>query len=196
MTLNESSPELAGNPRHGSTEPGQVPANIGQRIREYRMLRHATLRNVADKAGISESFLSQLERGLTSASLATLRQITDALGLEMVDLFDTTARPAHRVLSLADRPTLQFGHRLTKQLLTPKPYRHLEVFVGNFEQAGQPARNPWCTATPRSSCSCWQGASASIWGTRPTCSPRATASTTTAEPRTGFRRPKLRSFCG
>ena len=142
MTLNESSPELAGEPGHGSTGPGQVPASIGQRIREYRMLRHATLRNVADKAGISEGFLSQLERGLTSASLATLREIADALGLEMVDLFDTAARPAHRVLSLADRPTLQFGHKLTKQLLTPKPYRHLEVFVGNFEPGGTTGPKP------------------------------------------------------
>jgi transcriptional regulator with XRE-family HTH domain len=129
-----------------SSEPAAADhtelVDVGRRIREYRLMRHATLRQVAAKAGVSEGFLSQLERGLTSASLNTLRQIAEALGLQMVDLFDSGSAPTARVLTRASRPTLQFGHRLTKQLLTPKPFRHLEVFVGIFEPGGTTGPKP------------------------------------------------------
>lgn len=142
MTAHEPSPQMPGAADDSSSGSGGLPAGVGQRIREYRMLRHATLRSVAEKARITEGFLSQVERGLTGASLSTLRQIADALGLEMVDLFETTTRPGHRVLSITDRPTLRFGHKLTKQLLTPKPYRHLEVFIGDFEPGGTTGPRP------------------------------------------------------
>ena len=34
--------------------------DVGERLREIRLLRRATLRAVADRAGVSESFLSQV----------------------------------------------------------------------------------------------------------------------------------------
>ena len=45
---------------------------LGERLRAIRVLRRLTLREVADAAGVSESFVSQLERGRSSASVATL----------------------------------------------------------------------------------------------------------------------------
>lgn len=123
-------------------EESPGPEDVGARIRAYRQLRHATLRTVAQRAGITEGFLSQLERGLTSASLATLRRIALALDLEMADLFGAEAPSGPHVSTPAGRATLAFGRLGTKQLLTAKPYRHLEVFVGTFEPGGTTGPEP------------------------------------------------------
>jgi transcriptional regulator with XRE-family HTH domain len=41
--------------------------DVGERLRLIRTARRCTLREVAERAGLSESFLSQVERGRTSA---------------------------------------------------------------------------------------------------------------------------------
>ena len=43
---------------------------LGTRIRSLRQARHLTLRDVAERAGVTESFLSQVERDVTSPSIA------------------------------------------------------------------------------------------------------------------------------
>ena len=45
--------------------------DVGERLRLIRTARRCTLREVAERAGLSESFLSQVERGRTSASIAS-----------------------------------------------------------------------------------------------------------------------------
>ena len=57
----------------------QTDANIGERLRAVRNLRALTLKHVAGEARVSESFLSQVERGKASASIASLQRITAAL---------------------------------------------------------------------------------------------------------------------
>jgi transcriptional regulator with XRE-family HTH domain len=56
--------------------PSSVPevgaeVDVGERLRELRRFRRATLRTIADRSGLSESFLSQVERGRSSASIAS-----------------------------------------------------------------------------------------------------------------------------
>ena len=64
-------------------------SSVERRIvsREIRGRRRLTLREVAERAGLSESFLSQVERGRASASIASLRRIADGLGIGISDLF-------------------------------------------------------------------------------------------------------------
>lgn len=100
------------------------------------------MHEIAQKAGVSESFLSQLERGRTNASLATLRSVAGALDLKMADLFAPAGENRLVVSTPENRPTLAFGHRAVKQLLTPKPYRHMEVFVGEFGPGGTTGPEP------------------------------------------------------
>ena len=106
-------------------------------------MRRATLRTIAERAGVSESFLSQVERGRSSASIASLRRIADALGISMADLFEPDAVPGPKVIRRQDRPTLAFGVLGKKALLTPKPLHHLEVFVGELEVGGSTGHQPY-----------------------------------------------------
>ena len=117
--------------------------DVGERLRVIRGLRRATLRTIAERAGVSESFLSQVERGKASASIASLRRIAGALGVNVADLFEPGGPPRPRVLRRGERPTLGFGVLGTKRLLTPRPLQHLEVFVGELAVGGSTGEEPY-----------------------------------------------------
>ena len=110
--------------------------DVGERLRVIRSRRRQTLREVAERAGLSESFLSLVERGRASASVASLRRIADALGIAVSDLFQPAEASRPRVLRRDDRPSLAFGVLGRKLLLTPNPLHHLEVFVGELDPEG------------------------------------------------------------
>ena len=110
--------------------------DVGERLRVIRSRRRQTLREVAERAGLSETFLSQVERGRASASVASLRRIADALGIAISDLFQPVESARPRVLRRDDRPSLAFGILGRKLLLTPRPLHHLEVFVGELDPGG------------------------------------------------------------
>ncbi|HEY3773233.1 MAG TPA: cupin domain-containing protein [Solirubrobacteraceae bacterium] len=106
---------------------------LGQRIRLLRGRRHLSLTALAKHVGSSSSFLSQLERGTTSASISTLRRISAGLGVTLADLFDEDTDPPMSVLRREDRPSIETAAGTRKFLLTPPPLRHIEVYVGEFD---------------------------------------------------------------
>ena len=57
-----------------------------ERLRELRQERHLRLKDVADQAGISVPYLSDLERGRTNPSLDTLQTLAKAYGLTVHDV--------------------------------------------------------------------------------------------------------------
>lgn len=61
--------------------------NIGQRIRQLRLKNSLTLEELASRSELSKGFLSQLENDLTSPSIATLADITEALGVSLEQFF-------------------------------------------------------------------------------------------------------------
>ena len=117
--------------------------DVGERLRTLRRFRRCTLQTVAARSGLSESFLSQVERGRSNASIASLKRIADALGVSMADLFEPDGLPGPRVLRRDERPALQFGILGRKLLLTPRPLHHLEVFAGELEVGGSTGAEPY-----------------------------------------------------
>lgn len=66
--------------------------NIGTKIKELRVQKALTQEELADRAELSKGFISQLERDLTSPSIATLMDILQCLGTNLEHFFsDTTA---------------------------------------------------------------------------------------------------------
>jgi len=128
--------------------PSSVPdvsthVDVGERLRAIRRIRRCTLRTVAERSGLSESFLSQVERGRANASIASLRRIAEALGVSVADLFEPDGPPPARVLRRDERPALNFGILGRKLLLTPRPLHHLEVFVGELDPGGSTGPEPY-----------------------------------------------------
>lgn len=62
--------------------------HIGERIRELRQRAGISTRDLAKRVGVSSGFISLLERGKSSASLSTLRNIAGALGQPLAAFFD------------------------------------------------------------------------------------------------------------
>jgi len=116
---------------------------MGLRLRRLRHSRRLTLREVAAGAGVSESFLSQLERGRVSASVASLRRVCNALGIAVHELFSPHDDEGSQVLRFASREVLPFGERARKWLLTPRPVHALEVAVCEFEPGGSTGAQPY-----------------------------------------------------
>jgi len=122
----------------------ETRVDVGERLRAIRTLRRVTLKTVADRAGLSESFLSQVERGRANASVASLKRIAGALGVNVADLFEPNGSPSRpRVLRRESRPTLTFGTLGRKFMLTPRPLEHLQVIVGELEEDGSTGDEPY-----------------------------------------------------
>ena len=54
---------------------------LGDQIRSIRKRQEITLKELAEKTGLSIGYISQIERNLTDPSLSTLRKISGALGV-------------------------------------------------------------------------------------------------------------------
>lgn len=61
--------------------------DIGGRLKELRMRMGLTQEELADRTELSKGFISQLERNLTSPSIATLIDILQCLGTNVSDFF-------------------------------------------------------------------------------------------------------------
>lgn len=122
----------------------ETSVDVGERLRAIRKLRRVTLRTVASRADLSESFLSQVERGRANASIASLKRIAAALGVNVADLFEPNGSPSRpRVLRRESRPTLTFGTLGRKFMLTPRPLENLQVIVGELDAGGSTGDEPY-----------------------------------------------------
>ncbi len=61
---------------------------IGYRVKDLRNRQRLTLKELAKKTGLTTSFLSQLERDLTSPSVSSLEKIAEALNTKVGYFFE------------------------------------------------------------------------------------------------------------
>lgn len=59
--------------------PKDLPQDIGEFIRDLRQTAKISLRQLAERAGVSNPYLSQIERGLRKPSAEVLQQLASAL---------------------------------------------------------------------------------------------------------------------
>ncbi len=62
---------------------------VGRRLRECRQSQPLTLKQLANRTGKSVSLLSQIELGKSAASISTLNDLSNALGVKMTYFFET-----------------------------------------------------------------------------------------------------------
>ena len=64
-----------------------MSTDIGEKIKELRVRAGLTQEELADRSELSKGFISQLERTLTSPSIATLEDILQCLGVTAAEFF-------------------------------------------------------------------------------------------------------------
>jgi len=87
------------------------------RLKQLRAAHRLTLEALAARTGITKSFLSKIERGISTPSIASAIKIADAFGLSLAQVFGSTAAGQDYVLVRRDerqpfnRRGQEHGHR-------------------------------------------------------------------------------------
>lgn len=139
VTKPETDPSTTG-PSAG--EPDQPEAGtegferqLGTYIRELRLQRNISLRALAAQSEVSVSFLSQVERGEASPSIATLMRIARALGQTIGSMFEH--RSNSRLVRAGEGPRLVHADRQwDEELLTPRGFSRLQVIRSTLAPGG------------------------------------------------------------
>ncbi|MCK8059394.1 MULTISPECIES: helix-turn-helix domain-containing protein [unclassified Fusibacter] len=123
---------------------------LGKRIKEMRVKKEMTLKNLSDATGLSTGFISQLERGLTTISVDSLQKLSDALEVNLNYFFKTAVKREDVVLKRHQRSILsvenqfiyyQMSSDYTDKLLFPRmiellPQKELEK-IDTFSHEGE-----------------------------------------------------------
>lgn len=86
-----------------AARPAIDAATLGERLRAARLGHGLTLRQAADRSGLSRAFLSQVERGEVSPSVASLTKIAEALEIHLAELFLPPAQRTEGIVRAGDR---------------------------------------------------------------------------------------------
>ena len=108
-----------------------MPSPLGPRVRALREAMDLSLRDLAERSGVSAPMLSQVERGETSPTLHVASRIASGLELRLSQLLRLDEDGAVSVVRRAERrkgPAMGGGHRY--EILTPPlPGQRAEVSV-------------------------------------------------------------------
>jgi len=134
--------QTLGTGKHSAAPAQRQPeAVIGPRLRALRKRRGMTLEQVASVAGLTKGFLSNLERGGTSASIGSLYRLCDALGVEVAALFESRGGTLTR--QNTREPSYFGGEGVTDYVVTPPTERRVQVLETHVAPQGTPDRNLW-----------------------------------------------------
>jgi transcriptional regulator with XRE-family HTH domain len=101
--------------------------SVGPRVRALREAMGLSLRDLAERSGVSAPMLSQVERGETSPTLAIAGRIAAGLDLTLSQLLRLDERGHLTVIRAGDgRVRRRRGHR-TEELTPPMPGQRADV---------------------------------------------------------------------
>ncbi|MFC3073216.1 helix-turn-helix domain-containing protein [Shinella pollutisoli] len=110
---------------------------IGGQIRELRKARGLTLQEVADAAGISVGYLSQIERNQSKLPIGVLKRISTALGVQINWFFHGSDVPADEkdiIVRANNRRRLTFtALGIEEELLSPNLSGPLEMLMSTID---------------------------------------------------------------
>jgi XRE family transcriptional regulator, regulator of sulfur utilization len=131
------------------TRDSDIHDLLAASLREARRARGLSLDAVAKLSGVSRSMVSQIERGESSPTVATLWNLTQALGVDFAGLVTPREGPVIGVTRAADAPVIEGrGQGCRIRILSPPEAvgRH-EVYDLVFAPGGalvSPAHSAGC----------------------------------------------------
>lgn len=124
-------------PDRDSDAAEQTMLLVGARIRSMRLRQQLTLRDVAERTGVSVSMLSMLERGVSTASVGTLVAVASALGVHMYDLFaHKDGADGSPVTKLSEQTVVRLGEGTTRRVAYNDTVAGLELAVNEYDLGG------------------------------------------------------------
>jgi transcriptional regulator with XRE-family HTH domain len=84
--------------------------NVGERIKFFRNGKNYSVNKLANLAGISQSYLRDVELGNKNPTVALLSEICEVLGISLKEFFDVESTTV-----ISDDPLIQQIYRLSEQ---------------------------------------------------------------------------------
>ena len=84
--------------------------DLGKKIKELRLAKHLTLKDMSSITGLSIGFLSQLERGLTTVALDSLSEIASAMDVGLSYFINEKNDKDQIVLRSYEKEIFQINH--------------------------------------------------------------------------------------
>ncbi len=117
-------------------EPNDPTGFLGERMRGLRKRRGLTLAQLAEAAGLSLGYISQLERNLASPSIPALVNIAKGLGVTVQWFFAGEAPVPDDergyVIRRGNRLSLRYAGGIVDELLTPKLSLQVEMIYSRM----------------------------------------------------------------
>lgn len=114
-----------------SNAASEVASDIGSFIRSQRELAQVSVRQLAEKSGVSNPYLSQVERGLRKPSADVLNQIAKALRVSAEVLYVRAG-----ILELSDKSQVRDAI-VTDTLITERQKQILLDIYSSFAQQNE-----------------------------------------------------------
>lgn len=112
--------------------------SLGSKIKQMRLAQKLTLKQVADKADCTASYLSQVEHDKASPSIASLKRIAGVLGARIVDFFADESEHDPVVMDPSQwvRVSLPRWKADIKQMVAMVKHRHMQPFFTVIQPGG------------------------------------------------------------
>ncbi|OUQ15744.1 MerR family transcriptional regulator [Lachnoclostridium sp. An14] len=117
--------------------------NIGAKVQEFRTQKKISLRQLAGKAGMTPSMLSQIENNVVNPSINTLKEIARALEVPMFKFFQDDSLPEKMIVRDGQRKIIgNPGQEVFYQLLTPDTSGAIEFCLMEIPPHSESANQP------------------------------------------------------
>jgi transcriptional regulator with XRE-family HTH domain len=129
-TAGDGAAAHAGARRDGVVIADEVEHDIGSRLKELREQHRMSIRELARRAGVSASLVSEAERGLVEPSVGVLKKLAAVLDVNLTYFFSRPGSSGETVIRKDSRRKLSEIHGITYELLGPDNVRTLEPIYG------------------------------------------------------------------
>jgi len=112
---------------------------IAEKLKGFRLANRMTLKQLANKAGCTGAYLSQLERGRANPSIMILKKIAGALQMKVVDFFlEPETDKNDVVLKEGERVNINFkqGDARLQMLVRDIRNKRMQPFYTTIEPGG------------------------------------------------------------
>src|SRR5689334_13445063 len=129
--------------------------SIGERLAELRKEHRYSIRKLAERAGVSASLISDVERDKVEPSISTLKRLSDALGTTLTYFFSEPAEHSGRVVRAGERVVLQGADGANSELrsaiqtsgirfelASPEQAEKIEAIFGRYEVGASLGEEP------------------------------------------------------
>jgi transcriptional regulator with XRE-family HTH domain len=112
---------------------------IAEKLKAFRLANRMTLNQLGSKAGCTDAYLSQLERGRANPSIMILKKIASALQVKVVDFFiEPEIRENDVICKEGERVNIRFqqGDAKIQMLVRGIQNKRMQPFYTTIEPGG------------------------------------------------------------